>query len=162
MTLAVDPGMVALFGSETRVLTLAPLANGSGPLTAYRIAAVTGVQRTKVYSELRRLARARIVRELSTGEGRSEWELIDPDIRALLRRRARIVWSEDLQREAPALARRTRALMAAARRDPIDPRLLKGTLTLRNPEDFVRPPEKDELLARLGLKVSRRAGRRRP
>jgi DNA-binding transcriptional ArsR family regulator len=162
MVLAVDPGMVALFGSETRVLTLAPLANASGPLTAYRIAAITGVQRTKVYTELRRLSQAGIVRELVTEEGRSAWELIDPDIRALLRRRVRIVWSGDLQRDAPALAGRTRALMAAGRRNPIDPRILKRKLTLRNPEDFVRPPDKDELLARLGLRVSRRAGRRRP
>jgi DNA-binding transcriptional ArsR family regulator len=159
MPLRVDPGLIAVFGSETRVLTLAPLANSPRALTAYRIATMTGVQRTKVYRELARLAEAGIVEERVTGPGRSEWELLDPDLRRLLRRRARIVWAEDLGREAPALARRTRRLMTAARQNPIDPALLRKPLTLRNPEDFVRSPAKDELLRRMGLRVSRHAAR---
>ena len=161
MALEVDTGLLTLFGSETRVRTLATLASASEPLTAYRIAQMVGVQRTKIYGELRRLDAAGIVRGRPTGKGRSDWELIDPDIRRLLRRRARIVSVDDLAAGASRLARSTREILKARRKNPIATRLLGDPRTIRNPEDFARPPEKDQVLASLGLRTSRHTKRRR-
>src|SRR5580658_7263565 len=101
MGFKISPALVALFGSATRVRTLAPLANSSRPMTAYRIAQMTGAQRIKVYTELRKLAVVGIVRRVQGNWGRSEWELVEPDLRNLLRKRARIV-SMDEWREGAA------------------------------------------------------------
>ncbi len=162
MPLEVDPWLVALFGSQTRIRTLAPLANASEPLTAYRIARTSGVQRIKVYSELRRLAAAGVVRARPAGADRSEWELLDPDVRRLLRRRARVVWYGSLVREAPEMARRARVVMAEYAKDPIDLSRFKAEPSkVSNPEEYRRPPEKDRFLAALGRPTSshsRRSG----
>jgi hypothetical protein len=50
----VDPKLVALFGSETRVRTLAVLAGAFRPLAAYRVAKVGGIPVQKAYEEVRR------------------------------------------------------------------------------------------------------------
>jgi DNA-binding transcriptional ArsR family regulator len=155
MTLKVPPELAVLFGSETRVRVLAPLANASRPLTAYRVATLSGVARSKINAEIRRLEKAGIVRSLRIGKGRSGWELIDPDLGNLVRRRLRIVWSEDLEAEAPRLVELVRA--SRSRREPIDKRLLQGSV--RNSGDYVRPPKKDRILRRLGLRPSVREKR---
>jgi hypothetical protein len=161
MPLPVDPRLVALFGSATRVRTLASLAGAPGPLTAYRVAQIAGVQRTKVYAELRRLAAAGMVQQRPSGAGRSEWNLINPDVRSLLRRRARVVRSEDLEAEAGELARSARRILAKYARDPINAGLLGDRSRVRNPKDFERPIEKDRILASLGLRVSGHTRHRR-
>ena len=161
MTLHVDPRLVALFGSETRVRALAPLAGSTEPLTAYRIAEISGAQRTKIYAELRRLSSAGIVRELPSSGNRSKWELLDPDVRRILRRRARVVRAQDLLAEAPRLARATRRILAAYAKNPLPSRLLGKPSDVVHPSDFYRPPEKDRILASLGLQVSRHARRPR-
>jgi DNA-binding transcriptional ArsR family regulator len=163
MTLEVDPGLVALFGSQTRVRTLAPLACSPSPLTAYRVAWMTGVQRTKVYSELRRLAAAGVVAERKSGGNRSTWELVDPEVRSLLRRRARISWSEDwladLNRDAGKqspiqLQQQREDFFRRVRRPKSVPRAAKAILA-----EMKRRPGKDVELARLGLATSPRSRR---
>jgi DNA-binding transcriptional ArsR family regulator len=81
----VDPALVAAFGSATRVLTLAALANSNVPLTAYRVAKIGGLRPPKVYEELRR-AKARGL----VGESGGKHVLLDADLRTLVQRRARI------------------------------------------------------------------------
>ena len=158
MSLKVNPWLAALFGSETRVRTLAPLANAPEPLTAYRIAQVSDVNRIKVYEELRNLAAAGIVRERVTGPKRSVWELPDSDVRRILRKRARVVWVGDLEREATDLARRARAFRALYAKNPINLSRFKAQPSrVSHPEEYRRPPEKDRILASLGLKTSSRA-----
>ncbi len=88
MPLEPSPELVALFGSATRVRTLAALAMAPGPITGYRIARMCGISPTKTYAELYRLRRANVVREQPTATGRRGWLLSDPDVGALLRRRA--------------------------------------------------------------------------
>ena len=89
MPLEPSPELVALFGSATRVRTLAALATAPGPITGYRIARICGISPTKTYAELYRLRSANVVREQPTATGRRGWLLSDPDVGALLRRRAR-------------------------------------------------------------------------
>lgn len=157
MALTIDPALSTLFGSENRVRTLAPLANSLAPLTAYRIAKMVDVPRTKVYAELAQLAAMGWVSKVVTTGTRSLWELRDPDVRRLLRRRARIVSVGDLTATSAEVAKRTRAVLAKSRRNPIDPALLRGPFKPRNPEDFARAARKDAVLRRIGLPASRRA-----
>ena len=160
MSARVDPALVALFGSENRALTLAALANSSLPLTGYRVARITGTQPIKVYAELRRLGKSGLVRESPTAGGRMGWTLEDPDVRSLLRRRARISWGEDWNREVgERILTRSRS-----------PRLV-GAIDLSkyraepervpNRSEFERPTGKDAALSSEGLQVSRRRGRAR-
>ncbi len=161
MPLGVDPALSSLFGSENRVRTLAPLASSPVPLTAYRIAKMVDVPRTKVYLELAELAARGWVRRMKVTGNRSVWELTDPDVRRLLRRRARIDALAELSASWADLAARTRSVLAKKRRSPIDPSLLRGSFTPRNPEDFARSDQKDAGLRSMGLPVSRRARRAR-
>lgn len=157
MAVSVDPAVSALFGSETRVRTLAPLANTATPLTGYRIARMMGLRRTKIYSELTRLEAEGWVERQLDPTGRTTWTLQDPDVRRLLRRRVRVVLAEDAVSEAPALAALSRRVMDAVRVSPIDPALLDGPFQPRSPKDYDRPASKDAALRRLRLRVSRRA-----
>jgi hypothetical protein len=152
-----DSGVVATFGSATRVLTLAPLASATAPMTAYRIATVSRLQRIKVYAELRRLALSGVTREVKLGKNRSGWELVDPDIRQLLQRRVRITWYGDWQRGTAERAKRADAMIAEAGRWDPSRYGPPNRSAVSNPEEFVRPPEKDRVLARMGLKTSSRA-----
>jgi hypothetical protein len=124
-------------------------------MTAYRVATLSGVPRTKANAEMRRLERAGFVRSSTLESGRPGWELIDPDIRALLRKRLRIVWSEDLIADGPRLVAKVREIRS--RREEIDVRLLEGPV--RNPGDFMRSRQKDRILRRLGLRTSVRERR---
>lgn len=157
MALEIDPWLTALFGSETRVRTLAPLANAAEPLTAYRVAQLGGVQRIKVYAELRRLAEAGVVAERPTGANRSVWMLSDSEVRRLLQRRARVVRSEDwflgerrrAQRAKNAATEPTSWFETARyRRNP--------AVAARYAREIERPSEKDEVAARVGARVSRK------
>lgn len=161
MVLDVDPGVAALLGSRTRVRVLAPLANAFNPLSAYRIAQLAQLPRTKVYLELRRLARAGEVEESPTPRGTSVWSLKDPDLARLLRRRVRVGWSEDLKLASPQIAARTKSAIEAYRRNPIDPALLRVPSRPRNRKEFDRLAEKDASLRRLGLRPAGRSNKRR-
>ena len=152
-----DPALVAFTGSETRVLVLAPAANSPAPLSAYKIAVMAGLPRTKVYRELRRLESTGIVARSKSQEGTALWWVIDEDIRQLLRRRARIGLSDDLSQSAEGLELRTRKVLEFARRNPISADLLAKPASPRFPEEFRRIRQKDEILGRLGLRKANRA-----
>jgi hypothetical protein len=149
----VDPGVVSLFGSETRAATLGALANAGEPLTAYRIAKMTGTQVIKAITELRRLEKAEVVDRTPTERGRTGWILSDRSLRDFLRRRVRIVWSADWNREAEKrIARRT-----SSRGPRVDlAQFVPNPESVPNQGEFTRSPEKDRLLAKAGLRTSRR------
>jgi hypothetical protein len=158
MALTVDPGLAALFGSEDRVRTLAALANADAPLTAYRVALIVGMEPPNVYRELRRLLRFKEVERAPTPEGRDGWRVVDADVRALLRRRLRVVWSQDLMRGAQERSRRAALAVQRSSRIPLDlSRFTPGrpltATTVR------RRQEKDEVLAKAGAPTSVRAKR---
>ena len=120
MTLVVDPGLRLSFGSEDRVRTLAALANASAPLTVYRVATIVGIKPPNVYRELKRLLQFNEVQRASTPENRDGWVVVDPDLKALMRRRLRIVWSQDLTGSARERERRAALAMQRSARDPLD------------------------------------------
>jgi len=154
----IDPGIVALFGSETRAATLGALASAGQPLTAYRIARITGAQVVKTVTELRRLERAGFVAEAPTDRERTGWVLVDPRLRDFLRRRVRIVWSVDWDRAVEGRIRSRKPQL----RPRIDlSRFVPNPRGVPNPDEFVRAADKDRILSRLGLPVSRRSKTRR-
>jgi DNA-binding PadR family transcriptional regulator len=161
MAVSVDPAVSALFGSETRVRALAPLANSQRPLTGYRVARMMGIPRTKIYSELTRLESEGWVTRSLDGRGRAVWTLNDPDVRRLLRRRVRVVLADEAFSGSVELASKTRQVMQSLRLNPVDRRLLDGPFTPANPRDYDRPPTKDAALRCLRLPVSRRTRRPR-
>ena len=153
MMARVDPGVVALFGSETRAATLGALANAGQPLTAYRIAQMTRAQVIKTVTELRRLKKAGFVVEALTNRGRTGWVISDPSLQDFLRQRVRIVWSTDWDRE---VGKRVRGRRASPKTQIDLSRFVPNPEAIPNPEEFTRSPEKDRILARAGLRVSRR------
>lgn len=158
MALSADPGLVALFGSEDRVRMLAALANAEAPLTAYRVAAMVGMKPPNVYRELRRLLEFNEVERAPTPEGRNGWRVIDADVRKLLRRRLRIVWSQDLIRGSGDRSRRAQLAVQASTQTPLDlSRFTPGRpLTAR---EMRRRQQKDRVLERAGAATSVRTDR---
>ncbi len=158
MALAVDPGLTALFGSEDRVKTLAALANAEAPLTAYRVASMVGIKPPNVYRELKRLLQFNEVERAPTPEGRDGWTVTDPDVRTLLRRRLRIVWSRDLIRGARERGERAALSARTSSRTPLD---LSKFTPGRPPSATAlrRRIQKDHVLARAGAPTSIRSGR---
>lgn len=153
MTPQIDPAMTALFGSRTRALTLAVLANSDEPLTGYRIAKVAGLPREKVYPQLRKAVSTGIVRSQSKG-----YTLEDADLRRLLRNRIRIRWLDEMQRSREArfgsaesdLRRIGTSLDGIVTYNP-DNRIPKAAL-----QELRRDPQKNRVLRSLGLRVSER------
>ena len=163
MTLGLDPQLVTLFGSETRVAVLAALAGASVPFSGYRVAQVAGVQPIKAYSELKRLRSAGIVRETPVRKGRSVWDLPLGEIRSFVVGRTRIYWSDDWinnprRKTTPDDLRFARQVNKAAEkrlRPASIPPSARAILS-----EMTRPSEKDEILERLGLPTSVRRGRK--
>lgn len=150
MALDVDPDTVALFGSETRVRTLAILSNSSMPLTGYRIAKISGDQPIKVYTVLRSLAESSLVGRRRVGRGRTVWTMVDPDLRRFFRRRVRISWEFDWNSEAARRAAATQALPTGV----LDVDLTNFRSSARpTPKlrELKRSPRKDRILASAGL-----------
>jgi hypothetical protein len=156
MPLAVDPGLSGLFGSEDRVRTLAALANAEAPLTGYRVAAMVGMEPPNVYRELNRLLECKEVERVRTPEGRNGWVVVDPDVRSLLRRRLRIVWSRDLSRGVEGRERRAASIMQRSALEPLDLARFKPGRPLTGAEAR-RRREKDEILERAGARTSVRS-----
>lgn len=158
MAIAVDPGLAALFGSEDRVRTLAALANADAPLTAYRVACIVGMEPPNVYRELRRLLRFNEVERKPTPEGRDGWTVVDADVRILLRRRLRVVWSRDLIRGARERSRRAALVVRRSSRIPLDLSNFSPGRSL-TATALRRRQEKDEVLAKAGAPISVRTRR---
>jgi len=150
----IDPLLVAAFGSETRVRILAVLAGASRPMTAYRVGKTGDVPLPKAYQEIARLAgKGLLVRK---GSG---WVLLDNDMRTLLQRRVRIAWVDDWSVGKSERAGRVKEL-AAGTRTWFDGSRYKPNpaIASRFAKEFERPPEKDRILARMGLSTSRKSG----
>ena len=158
MGLTVDPGLAALFGSEGRVRTLAALANAEAPLTAYRVAMMTGSPPPNVYRELKGLLRVNEVERAPTPEGKVGWRLVDADVRGLLRRRLRVVWSEDLLRGSRERGRRAALFTRRSSQTPLDlSRFAPGPTPAATA--VRRRREKDGVLAKAGARTYVRAKR---
>jgi DNA-binding transcriptional ArsR family regulator len=146
--LPVEPGVAALLGSANRVRTLAPLANAYRPMTAYRVAQLAGIPRTKVYEELRRLRDAGVLQERRTRRGTSTWSLLDADMGLYLRKKIRIAWSADLAKAASSRAARERTLLTGRRRwfDP-SKYVANPAVAARYAREIERPEGKGEFAA---------------
>lgn len=158
MPLAVDPGLAALFGSEDRVRTLAALANAEAPLTAYRVASMMGMQPPNVYRELRRLLQFNEVERIRTPQGTNGWRVVDADVRALLRRRLRVVWSQDLIRGARERSEQAALSVQKSSETPLDLSQFTRGRPLRA-VDARRRQQKDTVLAKAGASTSVRTRR---
>lgn len=153
MKLESDARVESLFGSRARLLTLAALASAPGAVTGYRVAEITGLPREKVYPELRRAIAAGVVTKTTNGV-----RLVDPNLRAFLRKRVpiyggeqRFSWS-DWQR-----ARRDSAHRAAGAYDQLarlpHPEPPPGWRP-RKEGRFHRSPVKDRILQEMGKPTS--------
>jgi hypothetical protein len=151
--LPVDSGLSGLFGSDDRVRTLAALANAGAPLTGYRIATMVGMEPPNVYRELNRLLACEEVKRATTPDGRNGWLMVDPDVRSLLRRRLRIVWSRDLTRGAEERERRAASIIERSAREPLDLSKFKPGRRISSAATR-RRREKDEVLERAGARTS--------
>ena len=154
----IDPALVRLFGSRTRAAILGVLANSGRPLTAYRVAQVTGAQLSKVSLELRRLGLSRVIGRAPTSNVNPAWVMTDPSLRAMLRRRIRIFWLDDWNEEVGRLSRRSQTIP----RLRIDlSRYRAEPQSVPNRREFLRPELKDRILTETGLRTSRRPRPRR-
>ena len=155
----VDPSLLALFGSRTRLLTMAVLANAEEPLSGYRVAAIAHLPREKVYPELRKGIDTGLLTTIGDG-----YRLVDPDIRALLQKRVRIRWDEEWDRARSGWNEETRgrltALLASIPSDPayLRPKGWKPSPSARKAiREMERPPSKDEDLRLRALRTSDRS-----
>jgi hypothetical protein len=148
-----DPPLSALFGSRTRLLTMAVLANADEPLTGYRVAKVAGLPRTKVYPEIRKGVSSGLLVRVGSG-----YRMDDPDVRDLLRKRVRIRWYDEWNRSRGSRGESVERELSQIRAS------LKGVRTYdpnnRIPASAIRElkrsPEKNRILRRLGLRPSTR------
>lgn len=162
--------MAVLFGGQGRALVLGVLASANGPLSGYRVAKLTGGQKIKVSAELKRLAEVGIVRQGRNAEGRTVWDLVDPDLRQLLRRRIRISFDQDWDKGRPGsgeavdrLLREIEESLPDANRNPrfYRPKGWKPNAEFREAiGKMVRPAEKDRILRKYGARTSYREGKR--
>jgi DNA-binding transcriptional ArsR family regulator len=142
--------LVPVIGSITRAYSLAVLAGTRVPLTAYRIAKLANLSAPNVYLELRRLASAGIVQR-----GESGWVLVDDRVRSfcegqgpLFERRFSLDDKRRRNRKGGRWVPRQRrqTVPSGDQWFGAEPRLMR---------EFTRPPTKDTLLRRTGLKPSR-------
>ena len=148
----IDPARSTLIKSEARILSLGVLANASGPLTGYRVAAIADLPRIKVYPELREAESCGWITRSAAG-----YEMPESYLRSLLASRVRIVWSEDWM---AGETKRMRRVQAADNRDTSwfnpakyarNPRVAR-----RYASEFARPAEKNEIPVGSRRKPSRK------
>jgi hypothetical protein len=160
MALELDPGLSVLFGGDTRASILAVLAGASAPFSGYRVAKVARVQPIKAYAELRRLRDAGFVSETASERGKSAWQLSDSNLRSFLERRVRVAWWNDWEPGMEQRASRAEEVLAKVGRFDLS-KFKPNPSAVSNPEEYVRPTEKDRVLARMGLRTSARKRRNR-
>lgn len=158
MTPKADRALLALLGSRTRLLTMATLANAGKPLTGYRVAVVAGLPRDKVYPVIRKAVAAGLLERVKGG-----YRMVDGDVQALLRKRVRIRWDEDWDRERDGWGDQTPARLSAILES------LPRESTYLRPKNWVpsksakakiremrRPASKDVFLRAHGMRTSER------
>jgi hypothetical protein len=148
-----DPSLESLFGSRTRLLTMAVLANSDEPLTGYRVAKTAGLPRQKVYPEIRRGVASGLLKVTPTG-----YFLADPDVRTLLRKRVRVRWAAEWDRSRGKDAGRIGAELDQIFRSVRGLRLYNRSN--RIPEsarrELEREPAKNRILRAAGARASAR------
>src|SRR3990172_2109650 len=155
MRLTLDPGMIALFGSETRAKGLGFLADARTPRTGYAVAAAIGVKPPKVYVELKRLAAGGILEVVAEPGGPARYRIGDGPLREFLVRRGRVTtfvdWFDGSRRQArDQLLEQARSLRVVLPRWKADP------ASVPNPSEFRRSRSKDLALRRFGSAPRRR------
>ena len=159
MRMTLDPGMVALFGSETRAKVLGFLSDVRDPKTGYAVARAIGVKPPKVYRELQRLAEGGVLEVAAEPGGPARYRLGDGPLREFVVRRVRITtfrdWFDGPRQETrKRLLDEARSLPVALPRSGADPS------SVPNPSEFRRPRGKDLALHRI-KSTPRRAARER-
>jgi hypothetical protein len=127
-------------------------------MTAYRVAQLAGIPRTKVYEELRRLLKAGVVGERRNRRGSSTWTLLDADMALYLRKKIRIAWSGDLAASAFRRAANERRTAAGLRTNSwFDPSKYtpNPVVAARYAKEIERPEGKGEF-AGMPARVSRK------
>lgn len=154
----VDPSLTSLFGSQTRLLTMAVLANAEEPLTGYRVAKIADLPRAKVYPEIRKGVTTGLLTRVDEG-----YRMVDSDVRALLRKRIRIRWDEEWDRARKGWNEQTLGRLGTILASiPTDPGYLRPKGWRPSPSarkairEMERLPLKDLILARRGLRTSAR------
>jgi hypothetical protein len=160
MDAGVDPTLLSLFGSQTRLLTMAVLANATEPLTGYRVAVIAGLPREKVYPEIRKGLATGLLTSTKGG-----YRMVDSDVRCLLQKRVQIRWDKEWDRERTGWNERTqdrlKAILASIPSDPtyLRPEGWKPPASARALiREMRRPKSKDALLRGRGLRTSLREG----
>lgn len=162
MVAKVDPGLEAAFGGATRLLTMGALASASRPLTGYRVAQIISGQRTKVYSELSRLAKSGVVRRISAPPAPDTWLLQDQDLRSLLRKRVRISSLDDWFNVRDSQTSDVGSTLVSISELPQPNfKLITNSRSVRRTGELDRSATKDAILTRMGLPSSRRVRQRR-
>jgi DNA-binding transcriptional ArsR family regulator len=148
MVIQIDNSIKALFGSETRAKILAVLANSPEPKTAYAISKIIEVKPPRVYKELHKLGSTELLGVRNDPSGRRRYFLADEDLRRMLLRRIRLASTDDWF--SAARIHKLKAAMNRAEELEVKlPTTRPNPSSIRNREEFVRPPEKDRALKRV-------------
>lgn len=149
-----------LFGSKVRANVLGILASSREPKTGYEVSKILDMYPSKVYQVLRDLEDTPFVKVVRAPRGKG-YLLADEDLRRFLLRTVRITAEADWFADRARRMERTQEILR--RMPPVELPKSSGKpgprarATLR---EFVRPPEKDAILARLGLRTSVRRVKR--
>lgn len=148
MAAQAEGDLKAVFGSQTRMKLLGSLADSREPQTGYFLAKKAGLNLSKAYAELRKLARAGILETWETASGYRKYFLTDEDLRRFLLKRVRITttaewFSIERTRERVEIYERLKQSRVEL------PEFRPAPERIRNREEFERVPEKDEALKRI-------------
>lgn len=151
MSFRINPAVQQLFGSETRAKVLGILADSPEPKTGYELSKVLEISPPKVYNVLKTLERAGFLGVVVSGSGFKRYFLADDDLKQFLLKKVRIVLQEEWF--SPERVRDRERVLGLAKRLTVNLPKSKGIpKSIPNPQEFVRPPEKDRALARVARK----------
>ena len=145
-----------LFGSEVRAKVLGVLAESQDPKTGYEVSKIMDIYPSKVYEALRDLEGTPFVEVVGGARGK-RYLLADEDLRRLLRRTVRISAGDDWF--ADRARRVEEGRMVLERLPPMEVPGFSGEPGPRTRailREFARPRDKDKILAKMGLRTSRR------
>jgi len=151
MKFRIDPAVVQLFGSETRAKVLGVLASSVEPKTGYEIAKALDASAPKVYAVLKRLETSGFLKAVSKGSQFKGYFMVDDDLRSLLAKKVRISVEKDWF--SPEMVReREKAFRLANKMVVKVPKAGRIPKEIPNRREFIRPPEKDRVVARIAAR----------
>ena len=151
MEFKIDSAVIQLFGSETRAKVLGVLASSVEPKTGYEIAKALGASAPRVYGVLKRLEISGFLKAVSKGSHFKAYFLVDDDLRRLLAKKVRISVEKDWF--SPEMVReREKAFRLASKMVVKVPKAGRIPKEIPNRREFVRPPEKDRVVARIAAR----------